>query len=235
MVESPPTFWVAAIRHKVVQGKFVIYKVSFKILTLNKTWPFWTQQPPFTYVWLQFSLSWTGTFGQQHSSISSSPEQYSFLLIALKLVLSLRVFWHLVDVWGEALPLKSFWTLGHSPLASSLSTRVTWNVGTKEASTAIWSTAHRESWSPLSTHRSMRAPLRPQGSLEAKWSSSWLMLCSRKSGRMSLEQPRLYDAPWRLCVMLAATSAANVSSRGYQRKLLSDSDRDVSVKDPKRQ
>lgn len=180
-----------------------------------------------------FILSGTRVLGQQHSSMSSSPELYSFLLIALKLVLSFRLLWCFVGTWGEVLPLKSFWTFGHNPLASSLSTRVTWNVGTKVGSTAIWSTAQRQPWSTLSTQRSIRAPLRPQGSLEARCSNSWLMFWSRRSGKMILEQPRLEDASWRLRVMCCATSAARVSSRGKHRKLLSNSIRDMSATEPK--
>lgn len=150
----------------------------------------------------------------QHSSITGSPEQYSFFLMALKLGLSLRVSQCFTGDCRDVLPLKSFWTLGHSPPASSLSTRVTSKVGTKVSSTTIWSTAHRGPWSPRSTHRSTRAPRRPQGSLEARCSSSRLMLRRRKSGRMSLEQHSVSHASLRLCVTLADTSAAKVSSVG---------------------
>lgn len=154
-------------------------------------------------------------FDQQHSSISSSPELYSFLLMALKLVLSFRVVRCRGDMAGGSFPpLKSFWTFGHRPLDSILSTRVTWKVGTRVGSTAIWSTVHSEPWSPLSTHRSMRAPLSPQGSFTARWSNSSVRLCTRQSGRMSLEQHRMLDPLLRHWVMVATTSAARVSSVG---------------------
>lgn len=151
---------------------------------------------------------------QQHSSISSSPELYSFLLMALKLVLSFRVRCRGDMAEGSFPPLKSFWTFGHSPLDSILSTRVTWKVGTRVGSTAIWSTVHSEPWSPLSTHRSIRAPLSPQGSFTARWSSSSVRLCIRQSGRMRLEQHRMLDPLLRLWLMVATTSAARVSSGG---------------------
>lgn len=157
--------------------------------------------------------------------------------MALKLVLSLwmlRCLGDVPDLCGDLLPLKSFWTFGHSPPASRRSTRVTWKVGTREASTTICSTLHSESWSPRSIHRSISAPLSPQGSHEDRWSSSWLILYWRQSGRSSLEQPRLWDAFLRLSVMVSVISAARVSSRGSEKMLLSNSDRDVSAGDPER-
>ncbi|KAK6293781.1 hypothetical protein J4Q44_G00361070 [Coregonus suidteri] len=153
--------------------------------------------------------------------MSSSPELYSFLLIALNPVLSLSVCLPLC-LWGDTAtrPPKSLCTLGQNPPTSGRSTRVRWKVGTRLWSTAICSTLHSfppnsPCWSPCSTHRSMSAPLRPQGSLAARWRSSRLMLCRRGSGRTSLEQHRtVFVASERLSTMVFTTWAQTDSSNG---------------------
>lgn len=149
----------------------------------------------------------------QHSSTSSPSEQYSFFLITRKPVLSFRACLT-VGVDGD-FALKSPWILGHRPSDSSRSTRVSWKVGTRYGSTD--SCPILSQVSPCSTQRSMRAPLKPHGSLAARWRSSWPM-CSRSfSGMSSLVHRKAQSislASLRLPAMRSTTSFRMASSIG---------------------
>lgn len=163
----------------------------------------------------------------QHSSIKSSSEQYSFLLITLNPVLSLSA--RLTTGDEGDLPAKSPWIFGQKPWESSLSTRVSWKVGTRYGSTEISATASQ--LPSCSTQRSTRAPRRPQGSLTDRCTSSWPM-CSRSfSGISSLEQCKTPSlASVRLSAMSCTTSLHNATSVGSKNK--SDSDRSARDMEP---